>query len=360
MPDTSAPRLRVGRVILPCSELTHTLAFFIDTLGFVVETIFPADDPHRALVYGHGVRVELRRGLQAEPGQLSFECDGEAPASLVAPNGTRIEFVSGDRPVDVPELIASRVLTRMGDANAWGQGRAGMMYRDLIPDRLGGRFIASHIRIEEGGSVPDYAHFHRVRFQMIYCYKGWVRVVYEDQGESFVLETGDCVLQPPTIRHRVLESSAGLEVIEFGCPAQHETHSDRAIELPTGVVDPERLFGGQRFVRHVAKTATWVDWHAQGFECREFELASATGGLAEGRVVRPKAGESHPRSSDAEFHFHFVLKGRVGVEFKGEPRNALEAGDSLVIPAGEVHRFIEPSEDFEMLEVSLPGSPSFV
>ena len=52
-----------------------------------------------------------------------------------------------------------------------------------IPDRLGGSaIIASHIRIPEGGPVGDSVHFHRVGFQLIFCYKGWVEVVYEDQG----------------------------------------------------------------------------------------------------------------------------------------------------------------------------------
>ena len=53
---------------------------------------------------------------------------------------------------------------------------------------------------------------------MIYVRRGWVRVVYEDQGEPFVMHEGDLVLQPPEIRHRVLESSPGLEVIEIGAP----------------------------------------------------------------------------------------------------------------------------------------------
>ena len=55
---------------------------------------------------------------------------------------------------------------------------------------------------------------------MIYCYKGWVRVVHEDQRPSFILQAGDCVLQPPEIRHQVLECSPGLEVIEISSPAE--------------------------------------------------------------------------------------------------------------------------------------------
>ena len=66
---------------------------------------------------------------------------------------------------------------------------------------------------------------------MIYVRRGWVRVVYEDQGEPFVMREGDLVLQPPAIRHRVLESSPGLEVIEIGAPAVHATFADHEMEL---------------------------------------------------------------------------------------------------------------------------------
>ena len=132
-----------------------------------------------------------------------------------APNGTTIVFVVSNPPVMIPPLKPRLVVSQFtpsSTANSgsipfnqgkekvtghedgdWVCGRAGMLYRDLIPCRLGGRFIASHIRIPSGGSVPDYVHYHKVRFQMIYCYKGWVRVVYEDQGPDFILYPGDCV-----------------------------------------------------------------------------------------------------------------------------------------------------------------------
>ena len=137
-------------------------------------------------------------------------------------------------------------------ATGFGAGRAGMGYRDLIPSRLGGRFIASHIRIDEAGPVPDYAHYHHIRFQMIFCRSGWVRVVYEDQGEPFILNAGDCVTQPPQIRHRVLEASDGLQVIEIGVPAEHITAIEHEMDLPNETVDRERRFFhrlGQRRVR---------------------------------------------------------------------------------------------------------------
>jgi mannose-6-phosphate isomerase-like protein (cupin superfamily) len=137
--------------------------------------------------------------------------------------------------------------------NGWIEGRAGMMYRDLIPDRLGGQIIASHIRLIDAGPVADYVHYHKVEFQMIRCIRGRVKVVYEDQGEPFWLEPGDWVIQPPEIRHRVLECEAGSEVIEISMPAEHETWVDHEMTLPTAKLNPDRDFGSQRFVRYIAK-----------------------------------------------------------------------------------------------------------
>ena len=67
---------------------------------------------------------------------------------------------------------------------------------------------------------------------MIFCKAGWVRMVYEDQGAPLVMHAGDCVLQPPEIRHQVLEASPGMEVIEIGSPAVHETLADHDLALP--------------------------------------------------------------------------------------------------------------------------------
>src|SRR5204862_4295917 len=100
---------------------------------------------------------------------------------------------------------------------------------------------------------------------MIVCRRGWARLVYEDQGPPFLLEAGDCVLQPPEIRHRVLESSPGLEVVEIGCPALHETFADNALDLPNPRLAPDRNFGGQKFLRHVAASGAWRPWRVPGF-----------------------------------------------------------------------------------------------
>jgi quercetin dioxygenase-like cupin family protein len=241
--------------------------------------------------------------------------------------------------------------------SAWYVGRAGMQYRDLIPGRLGGRFIASHIRIPDGGETPDYVHYHKALFQMIYCKAGWARVVYEDQGPPFALEAGDCVLQPPEIRHRVLESSAGLEVIEVACPAEYETCADNELGLPTRDVLPERIFGGQRFVRHRAREAKWGPWRLDGFESRDTGVAAATNGLAGARVVKSNSAITAMVDGHVgELLFLFILQGELGINTSGHGNHQLLAGDSCVIPAG-VDYTLKAGAGLEMLEVSLPAEP---
>jgi mannose-6-phosphate isomerase-like protein (cupin superfamily) len=190
---------------------------------------------------------------------------------------------------------------------------------------------------------------------MIYCKVGWARLVYEDQGEPFLFHAGDCVLQPPEIRHRVLEASDGLEVVEIGCPALHETFADHAMSLPTPHLLPERDFGGQRFVRHVAAEANWLPWRAPGFEMRDTGIGDATDGLAGARVVRVRdRTEAKFGAHGGEFLFFFVLDGEMMLDVQGHGRHQLKVNDSCVIPAG-VDYAINTAAASELLEVTLPA-----
>ena len=57
---------------------------------------------------------------------------------------------------------------------------------------------------------------------MFYVLNGWIKFVYEGQGEK-IFGKGDCVLQPPGIVHNELDCSDDLEVLEIYSPAVHET-----------------------------------------------------------------------------------------------------------------------------------------
>jgi mannose-6-phosphate isomerase-like protein (cupin superfamily) len=368
--EVLTPGIRSAQVVVPCSDLQATLDFFVERLGFRVDVIFPADAPSTAVISGHGLTLHLElanHNAHLPPPKLRLLCDLSAlPAGAArefkAPNGMEIELVAANPAIEVPEGKQEFVISRLEGTADWSAGRASMQYRDLIPSRLGGRFVASHILIPGGGPVPDYVHYHRVRFQFIFCKAGWVKVVYEDQGPPFVMHAGDCVLQPPEIRHQVLEASPGLEVVEIGCPAMHETHADHDLALPNDRLDPGRLFSGQRFVRHVAADAPWSPWTIAGFEARDTGIAAATNGLASVRVVRVvdrnpnhNPGEHCGTLSHCgEFLFFFVLRGELRVHNDLAGSHQLRENESCVIPAGaEFDLTANPA--LEMLAVALPA-----
>ena len=350
-----------AEVRLPSRDLHADLAFYGETLGFRPEAVFPADDPAVAVMTGHGLRIRLERGAGEAPGTIRLLCDrpdefAGGETELVAPNGTRIEIRSADPAFERPPTCHALVVQRMDESGAWKVGRAGMQYRDLIPGRLGGAVIASHIRIRDGGPVPDMVHFHTITFQLIYCYRGWFDLVYEDQGPPFRLEAGDCVIQPSRIRHRVLVSSDNAEVIELGVPAEHLTTIDHELALPTGTPNPERDFDGQRFCRHQRRGATWEAWRLPGFEVRRTGIADATGGVADAAIARSAGGTADVVTShDADILFTFVLHGGMRLRADGREAVDLRAGDSFTVPPGTRTAYQRCTQDLELLEVSLPG-----
>jgi quercetin dioxygenase-like cupin family protein len=191
-------------------------------------------------------------------------------------------------------------------------------------------------------------HFHRIAVQLIYIRRGWVRVAYEDQGEPFVMRPGDLVLQPPEIRHRVLESSDGLEVVEITAPALHATFADHELQLPSGTAG-DRTYGGQHFLFHVAAETPWTPF--RGGEARETAIKQATSGLADVRTVRAGAGRriDFP-AHDGELAFGFVLDGSARFDFR-EPFE-LRPGDAFTIPPGKSWSFEPMSGDFRLLHVT--------
>ena len=349
-----------AEVRLPTNELRDDIPFFTKVLKMRMDTIYPADDPTVAVFSGHGLRVRVDAEASEPVGTiriLTEDPDGFADGArvLIAPNGTRVEIDALNPPFVLPETEHAFVVRKLADQAPWVIGRAGMHYRDLIPSRLGGSIIASHIRIPDGGPVPDMVHYHTVGFQLIFCYRGWVDLVYEDQGEPFRLYAGNCVIQPPEIRHRVLFASDNIEVIEIGVPAEHVTTIDHEMELPNGEVNPERLFQGQRFVHHKADEAAWRPFRLKGFQSRDTLIEANTGGVAGVHVVRRGEGDPEWTRHEGDILFTFVMEGAMTLEGEGKEPFRLTPGDAFVIPPGMATRYGEPSDDIELLEVALPG-----
>ena len=102
--------------------------------------------------------------------------------------------------------------------------RAYARYRDLgMAEATKGAAIAHVIKF-----VPPCTdevrqwHTHDVEFQMIYVLSGWI--VTEMEGrQPEKMQVGSAWLQPPNIKHRVLDYSDDCEVLEVVLPANFET-----------------------------------------------------------------------------------------------------------------------------------------
>jgi quercetin dioxygenase-like cupin family protein len=349
-----------AQCVIPTKDLQADIPFFTKILNMRLDTIYPADDPRVAVFSGHGISICIDKDAQMGPAQINLLVENikqiaNAETELKAPNGTQFKFVAKNPPLILPETQHQFVVRRLIDQAPWIIGRAGMHYRDLIPNRLGGSIIASHIRIPDGGPVPDTVHYHTVGFQLIFCYKGWVDLVYEDQGEPFRLFAGNCVIQPPEIRHKVLYASDNIEVIEIGVPAEHVTTIDHDMELPTKEFNPEREFSGQKFVHNKAEEAKWTDFRIPGFTCRDTTIAKNTKNVAGVQVIRPNGKAIKPTKHDCDILFNFVMGGKMTLAADGQPTHKLTAGDAFVIPPNLLTVYSNISKDLELLEVSLPG-----
>jgi mannose-6-phosphate isomerase-like protein (cupin superfamily) len=364
-----------GEILISCDEnFDEILQYFVTKLKFKVESIYPADHPVVSTLIGHDLRLKLTLNQKRDMTQLNIYCDdidefvdlnphpeSKEPFLIEIPNGTQV-LISFPETLTLPLLQESLVICHYSTSpENWNIGRAGMRYRDLIPDRLGGRYIASHIHIPRGGPVPDYVHYHQVRFQMIFCYRGRVKVVYEDQGEPFFLESGDCVIQPPEIRHRVLESSDDLHVIEIGCPAIHKTIADFDLTLPNQTVDHERLWNNQKFIRFVDAECDWKKtsderlWNpshemstinhlptplslSAQWILKETGILQGTDGVADVVVLNSTNSSNSDDASEmltshnCEFFFLFVLIGQIEVRISDEV-HLLGEGSSVTIPS---------------------------
>lgn len=331
-------------VQIPCHDVAGEVDFFVSH-GWRVVDVYPADDPRRVRLEGHELNVVVVKG---ESRGMTIEALGVSRAIDPSPNGTRL--VAPPPAFVVRTLVSSPSVSRSAENEAWNVGRAGMHYRDLVPDRQGGAVIASHIRIPTGGPVPDYPHFHEVIFQLIFVHRGWVRLAYESQGEPFVLRAGECVIQPPRIRHRVLESSDDLHVVEVGYPADHITIADHDFDFRSSPVDPSRTWDGQSFVRHT-REGELQQRSESGALWSDTGIAAATNGRADVRIVRTSADDSWTIGPvpPKNFVLAFVLDGTIACD---DVSNVLEDGDAIVVAVGSSRTFAGRSHG-TLLEVRI-------
>ena len=98
-------------------------------------------------------------------------------------------------------------------------------YRDLgIAAATGGLARAHVIKMVPPCDPAEVSkrHYHDVDFQMVYVLKGWIKSDFEGEG-AVTMREGSCWLQPPKIKHTVLDYSDDCELLEIILPADFDT-----------------------------------------------------------------------------------------------------------------------------------------
>ena len=113
------PEIR-AEILLPTTDLRGDLPFFTKTLGMRLDTIYPADNPHVAVMSGHGLRLRLDGEATSAPGLIRILSDGwagiaEGKQALTSPGGTRVELDELNPPLVMPKTEHAFVVRRLAD-----------------------------------------------------------------------------------------------------------------------------------------------------------------------------------------------------------------------------------------------------
>jgi hypothetical protein len=102
--------------------------------------------------------------------------------------------------------------------------RSYALYRDLgIAAATGGLCQAHVIRLlSPCTDEVRKRHQHETELQLIYVLQGWVKNEFEGEGVQ-MMSAGSCWLQPPGIKHTVLDYSPDVELLEIIVPADFKT-----------------------------------------------------------------------------------------------------------------------------------------
>jgi len=106
------------------------------------------------------------------------------------------------------------------------------------------------------------------------------------------------------------------------------------------------------------KGANPVPGRREFFQYRDLGVTDATKGKMRAQLTSARAGMNRPTGWHyhiCEAQFVYMVKGWMELEFEGRGVVRLEAGDSVLIPGGHVHNENCASDDFELIEVSIPA-----
>ena len=112
------------------------------------------------------------------------------------------------------------------------------------------------------------------------------------------------------------------------------------------------------FAAH-AKDAQWVeDGLRPYFRYRDLGIKEATEGRVLAHIIRaeqPCTGPMGYHSHDLEFQFVYLIKGWARLYFEDIGEIRVDAGDSWYQPPEIRHEVLEYSDDWEVIEITMPA-----
>ena len=130
-------------------------------------------------------------------------------------------------------------------------------------------------------------------------------------------------------------------------------------ENPEGAGDtPDRSFAKSQFHVTHENDADFETGLRGSFAYRDLGMAEATGGKLRAHVIRP----SGPFEKSGDLHYHvldfqmvYVLKGWARVHFEGVGEVRFEPGSCMYQEPGIHHRVLEYSDDYTVIEITVPA-----
>ncbi len=301
-----------AEVFLITSNLDKEINFFENNIGFKLLEIYPADNPKFALLEGYHLNILLNENISSKnkylahiriPVEKNYEYE-----ELVSPSGHKIEFIKDivEKTTPYKKIFEYTIFNN----NSWKNGRAGMQYRDLIPSRYGGFVVASHIKVNTIGKVKDRVHFHDVEFQALYCLKGKVKLTYENQEEFILFKSGECILQPPNIKHKVIETYEPLEVIELTMPAEHVTSIDYSLELPNKDKTNFAKISKSNFL-YYKDNLNRNEYIFPGFSIQNTGINDSSNKFGDLVILESKDFNEFKFTHKSKFLFYYIIEGSI-------------------------------------------------
>lgn len=126
----------------------------------------------------------------------------------------------------------------------------------------------------------------------------------------------------------------------------------------TAIVETTRTDSDRTLAYANPATAPLVAGRREFFKYRDLGVTAASRGHMRAQVTSAIRGMTQPTGWHyhlCESQFVYALKGWVDLEFEGGTKLRVSAGESIYIPGGLPHNEIATSDDFEILEISVPA-----